>query len=78
MFNLFKKTENQKINELSYDVSRLKIELKDIRDAIEKLEIKALEVKKLYHKKLNDLYGQEDKKGKDIYNGVLLSDNGNT
>jgi hypothetical protein len=67
-----KKTENQRFNEITFDISKLKIEMKELKEQIEKLEIKALEVKKLYHKKLNELYGENESKEKDIYKGVLL------
>ncbi len=79
MFNIFKCktaiTENQKLNELIFEVNKLKIELKDIQNAIEKLEIKALESRKLYHKKLNELYGDKETSGgkeEDIYSKVFL------
>ena len=76
VFNWFRKQDNHRISELVFDMNKLKVELKDIQEQIQKLEIKALESRKLYHKKLNELYGDSAEKEKDIYNGVLLPEDG--
>jgi hypothetical protein len=72
-------TEKQRLNDALFEINKIKTELKDIQNTIEKLEIKALESRKLYHKKLKEIYGEEEPSGekeKDIYKGVFLPDDG--
>jgi len=68
-------TEKQRLNDALFEINKIKIELKDIQNNIEKLEIKALESRKLYHKKLKELYGEKELSGEkeeDIYSKVFL------
>lgn len=58
-------------------------ELKELRESLEKLEIKALESRKVYHKKLKNLLEEEESskeeeegEAKGINNTVLLPENG--
>ena len=83
MFNLFNnetKKENLVLREALFDINKLKIDIKDLQNQIDKLEIKALESRKLYYKKLKSIYGDNEiadtDKEKDIYSTMFLKDNG--
>jgi hypothetical protein len=83
MFNFFKKDKvidaDQKFLDVWKAINRLENSNLDIKNSLEKLEIKALESRKLYHKKLSQLYGKEteEEKPKDLYSSVLLPEDGN-
>jgi len=59
------KTDYQKFSErigkLALDISEVQQQIKSLKEDIDKLEIKALESRKIYKKKLNALVGDEDK-----------------
>ena len=62
---------------LTEKVTILESEIKNIKDSLEKLEIKALESRKVYHKKLQNLFGDEEKKSEsNLKPSVFLSPNG--
>lgn len=66
---------HKKVNDALFEINLIKIQIKDIQNSMDKLEIKALESRKLYHKKLKELYGDEEKSGgkeEDIYSKVFL------
>jgi len=78
----FKKTaenaQNTSLSTLHLKVLELSQEIKGLKEQVEKLEIKALESRKLYHKKLKDLYSDEDVKSEsNIKPSILLSPDGN-
>lgn len=80
--NLFRKkipddTEKKKIENF-IDLSIIQRKIEDLSDRMEKLEIKALESRKIYYKKLKNLYGDEEKKEEEnnIKTNVFLSPNG--
>ena len=58
--------------ELSDKMAEVTRELKQIKEDIEKLEIKALESRKIYHKKLKQEFGDDAKDEKSNSNPVLL------
>lgn len=70
----------KKLLEFSDEIVQLKRDMRDIRDGLEKLEIKALESRKIYGKKLKQMFGdeekQEDDETKSINNPVILPYNG--
>jgi uncharacterized protein YtpQ (UPF0354 family) len=71
MFNLFR--ISARVEQLEGALAQLKIEFKYYKDEFEKLEIKALESRKIYGKKLKQILDKEENnEPKDIYNGVLL------
>lgn len=80
MLGIFKASKEFKdlLLSLETEVGKIKKDLIDIKEALEKVEIKSLENRKLYHKKLKELYDKEEGETKDIYNGVLLKESGNT
>lgn len=64
---------------LSEKVAVLEGEVKNIKDNLQKLEIKALESRRVYHKKLQNLFGDEEKKSEsNLKPSVFLSPNGDT
>lgn len=72
-FNLKDDKAQKRLDEIEIKFKDLVKQLNDMGERIVKCEITSLEGRKLYHKKLMDLYGKEIDKGegKDIYNGVL-------
>lgn len=84
MFWKKKEPENPNIQtkllEFSDAIAELRRDLKDIRDNLEKMEIKVLESRKVYQRKLKNLVGDEDKEEmeeqKSINNPVILPYNG--
>lgn len=73
-----KEDPNQKkLIDLGIEFVKIQAEMKEIRDNLEKLEIKALESRKVYHQKLKKLYGEEEQKTENsIKESILLSPNG--
>jgi hypothetical protein len=60
------------------DVESLKRQIKEINEVLTTLEIKALETKRQYAKKLKMLdHETPTEETKDLYSSVLLKDNGN-
>lgn len=58
-------------------IAGIEREVKDLREQIEKLEIKALESRKIYHKKLKNMFGEEKEESETNKNpSVFLSPNG--
>ena len=82
----FKKKEpeepsiQRKLIEFSDEIAALKRDMKDIRDSLEKMEIKVLESRKVYQRKLKNLVGDEEteemSETKGINNPVILPYNG--
>ena len=73
----FKKTEqNEEVQERLSKFSRqfldLKAELDDLKNKLDKLEISALESRKIYKKKLQQAFGDEEKSNDGLGNSVLL------
>lgn len=62
-FSFFKEktSPERKILELQDSVDQLGRIIKDIKNDIDKLEIKALESRKIYKKKLNQAFGDDEK-----------------
>lgn len=71
---------SKKLIDIEDKLSELSRRLKDLEDNYEKLEIKALESRKIYSKKLKNLVGDEEKseleEAKSINNPVILPFNG--
>lgn len=78
MFRIFR--ISARVDELERAFLQLKQEFGFYKNEFEKLEIKALESRKIYGKKLKQLVEREEESSKegekDIYSGVLLPDNG--
>jgi hypothetical protein len=72
MLNFFR--ISSRVDELEKAFAQLKQEMNFYKDDFEKLEIKALESRKIYGKKLKQLVEKEEKpESKGIYNGVFLT-----
>jgi hypothetical protein len=74
MFRLFK--ISSRVEDLEKAFIQLQHEFKFYKDEFEKLEIKALESRKIYGKKLKQFVEkvEEQDEPKDIYNGMLLKE----
>ena len=86
----FQKKQDEGINyakkliEIEQKQGEFSILLKELRNDLDKLEIKALESRKIYHKKLKNLLGEEEsskeeedmQQAKSINNPVILPYNG--
>ena len=68
--------DNVRINKIETDVLLLQAKLKVMMDLLETLEIKILESKKVYQRKLKNLVEVEDKTDNNINQSVLLGPNG--
>lgn len=70
----------KKLLEYSDAIAELRREIKDIKDNLEKMEIKVLESRKVYQRKLKNLVGdkedEEMEEQKSINNPVILPYNG--
>ena len=70
----------RKLIEFSDEIAALKRDMRDIRDNLEKMEIKVLESRKVYQRKLKNLVGDEEEsqmeETKGINNPVILPYNG--
>lgn len=60
----------RKLIEFSDEIAALKREMKDIRDGLEKMEIKVLESRKVYQRKLKNLVGDEEDQEMDQSKGI--------
>jgi hypothetical protein len=88
MISFFKKNVNteeknlqqRKLLEFSDAIAELKRDMKEIKDSLEKMEIKVLESRKVYQRKLKNLVGDEQEEemqeAKSINNPVILPYNG--
>lgn len=78
MFFKKKPIDAEKLVYLEHEVETLKLKFKFLQDKFEDLEIKALESRKIYHKKLKQEFGEEEKKESEnnIKQSVLLGPNG--
>lgn len=72
-----KDTENMKLTEFSDKFREFSKEMEDIKERLDKVEIKALESRKVYQKKLNALYGDEKKTDNNLNPSVFLNPHGN-
>ena len=76
MFNLFKRnteeTIQRKLLGLSDEIAQLSREVKQIKHDLESLEIKALESRKIYKKKLEKLTDDDEKNDISPFNPVIL------
>ena len=61
---------SSRVEDLEKAVRQLQLELKFYKDEFEKLEIKALESRKVYAKKLKRLTEVEEMEGQDDKNGL--------
>lgn len=75
IFDFLNNKAQKRLDEAEKKLLDIVKDLNQMNDRIVKCEIISLEGRKLYHKKLMDLYGKETKEAqKDIYNGVLSID----
>ena len=73
MLNFFRKageeqkeqTIQRKLLEFSDEIAKFAREMKDVREDIERLQIKALETQRVYKTKLSKLVGEEEKSAKE-------------
>lgn len=72
-----KLSENTRILNLETDVHLLQLKLKSVLDMIDNIEIKILESKKVYQRKLKNLVDNEEKTDNNINQQVLLGPHGN-
>lgn len=72
-----KVSDDVRIKTLETDFNLLSLKLKALMDQMENLEIKILESKKIYQRKLKNLVECEEKTDNNIKPNVFLSPNGN-
>jgi MoxR-like ATPase len=71
--NLFAEERiNKKLLSILDDMERIKRDLKEIRNDLDSLEIKALESRKIYKKKLSKLVGDEEKEEEETNNPLIF------
>ncbi len=67
----------RKLAEFSDQLADLTRQIKDMRNELEKMDIKVLESRKVYQRKLKNLVGdEEEEQSQNINSPVLLPDNG--
>lgn len=69
-------SEEVRIRNLETDVHLISLKLSQISEQLQTLEIKILESKKIYQRKLKNLVEDEEKKDNNINSNVLLGPNG--
>ena len=68
---------HKKLSEFGETMHKVVRDIEDIRDKLDKLEIKALESRKTYHTKLKKLFGEEERESETNKNpSVFLNPNG--
>jgi hypothetical protein len=72
-----KLSDNTRLLNLETDVHLLQLKLKSVLDMIDNIEIKILESKKVYQRKLKNLVDNEEKTDNNINQQVLLGPHGN-
>lgn len=72
-------TSNRRLLEFSDEIRELKKELDFVKDKLETLEIKALESRKIYAKKLKNLVSEDEKPNQEEFlNGAKVLNTNNT
>ena len=66
-----------RLSEIERQLKEVFEDFKRIRDRLDSVEIKALESKKVYHRKLKNLFDKEEDTEKDKNTSVFLGPNGN-